>query len=106
MDPTDEKLLHDFYAGDTPALEQLARRLDPILARIVYQIIRARTGSSKQAMGEWDIDERLAGMWAHVLGTHTTGLAPWPHQRLSALTWLIHLLCLELDRHLGFRGPF
>jgi hypothetical protein len=34
------------------------------------------------------------------------GLARWPNQRLSALTWLIHILCLEMDRHMGVRPPF
>ena len=109
MNPTDEELLHTFYnaAGtDTTALQQLAERLDRFLARIAYQILVARTGSEVQSLGEWDIDDRLQGTWTHVLGTRMTGLARWPHQRLTALTWLIHLLCLEMDRHLGFRGPF
>src|SRR5262245_46863326 len=106
MKPTDEELLHSFYdAGDSAALERLADRHDPLLARIAYQILRARIGSQAQ-LGEWDIDERLADVWAYVLGTRMTGLGRWPHQRLTALTWLIHLLCLEMDQHLGFRLPF
>jgi hypothetical protein len=106
MNPTDERLLHDFYACDTSALERLAERLDPLLARIAQQFVCARTGSAVQAREEWYIDERLASLWAHVLGTKLTGLGRWPHQRLTVLTWLIHLLCIELDRHLGFSGPF
>jgi hypothetical protein len=107
MDPTDEELLHAFYAaGDTSTLERLAERLDPFLARIAYQILQARTGSALQALGEWDIDDRLGDLWTHVLATRVAGLARWPHQRLTALTWLIHLLCIEMDRHLGFRAPF
>jgi hypothetical protein len=106
IEPADEEMLHAFYGCDTAALERLAERQNPLLARIAYMILRARTGSAAQALGEWDIDERLVSLWAHVLATKMTGLAPWPHQRLSALTWLIHLLCLEMDRHLGLRGPF
>jgi hypothetical protein len=108
MNPTDEELLHAFYnatGSDTTALEQLAERLDSFLAHIAYQVLAARTGPV-QARGEWDIDDRLQDVWTQVLGTRVTGLARWPHARLTALTWLVHLPCLELDRHLGFRGPF
>jgi hypothetical protein len=77
-----------------------------LLARVAYLILQARTGSAVQALGEWDIDERLANVWAHVLMTRQGGVGRWPHQRLSVLTWLIHLLCLEMDRHLGLRPPF
>lgn len=106
MDPTDERLLHDFYACDAAALERLAARHDPLLARVAHLILVARTGSQVQALGEWDIDDRLSNVWAHVLMTKMTGLAVWPHQRLTALAWLLHLLALEMDRHLGFRPPF
>jgi hypothetical protein len=106
MNPTDEELLHAFYDCDASALERLAKRLDPLLARIANLILQTRTGSAAQALGEWDIEERLLSLWTHVLSTKMTGMATWPQQRLSALTWLIHLLCLEMDRHLGFRGPF
>jgi hypothetical protein len=109
MNPTDEELLHAFYnaaATDTAALQQLADRLDSALGQIAYQILVVRTGSALQALDEWDIDDRLHGMWTNVLSTRQTGLARWPYQRLTALTWIVHLLCLEMDRHLGFRGPF
>jgi hypothetical protein len=69
-------------------------------------ILLVRTGSGSLSLNEWDIDERLTEVWSYVGGTQVTGLARWPHQRLTALTWLIHLLCLEMDRHLGFSGPF
>jgi len=106
MNPTDEELLHAFYAGDTAALDQLAERHDQLLWQIANLILVTRTGSAVQALGEWDIDERLANVWAHVAMTRLAAFGPWPHQRLSALTWLIHILCLEMDRHLGLRGPF
>ena len=106
MSPTDEELLHAFYAGDSDALERMADRHDPVLWGLAYLILKARTGSAVQARGEWDISERLSQVWAHVLMTQQTSFGTWPHQRLSALTWLIHLLSLEMDRHLGLRGPF
>jgi len=106
MKPTDEELLHGFCAGDTAALDRLAERHDPLLDEFAYLILRTRTGSAVQALGEWDTDERLASVWAHVVMTRQAVMGSWPHQRLSALTWLIHLLCLEMDQHLGFRGPF
>jgi hypothetical protein len=106
MNGTDEQLMHAFYAGDTTALDELATRYDPLLARVAHQILLARTGSEVQARGEWDIDDRLSNIWAHVLSTRMTGLARWPHQRLTVLAWLLHLLTLEMDRHLGFRPPF
>jgi hypothetical protein len=106
MSPSDEELLHAFYAGDNAAIERLVERHDPLLRRIAYLILEARTGSQLQARGEWDVRERLERMWTQVLMTREAALASWPHQRLSALTWLIYLLCLEMDRHLGFRPPF
>jgi hypothetical protein len=106
LNKTDEEVLHAFYGCDSDALEVLAERHDPLLSRIAYLMLRARTGSSLQALGEWDIDERLMSLWSHIQATKVTKLAPWPHQRLSALTWLIYLMCLEMDQHLGLRGPF
>ena len=46
MSPTDEELLHGFYACETAALQRLAERLDPFLARVAGLILRARTGSA------------------------------------------------------------
>jgi hypothetical protein len=106
MNPTDEALLHAFYVGDNTALEQLAERHAPLLWQVAFLILQSRTGSAVHALGEWDIDEQLANVWTHVLMTRQAGMGVWPHQRLSALTWVIHILCLEMDRHLGFRGPF
>jgi hypothetical protein len=106
MNPTDEDLLHTFYAGDSGALEQLIGRYSRLLRRLAYLILRKRTGSKVQALREWDIDQRTANVWTHILLTREAALGGWPHQRLSALTWFIHLLCLEMDRHLGFRAPF
>src|SRR4051812_17158054 len=100
MNPTDEELLHTFYAGDTAAIEQLMKRLDTILWQIAYQILLTRTGSGVQVLDEWDIDERVTNVWAHVMATRQVAIGSWPHQRLSALTWLIYILCLEMDRHL------
>jgi|GEM_PF-5522928 len=106
MMPTDEELLHNFYAGDSTALQRLVERHQRILGRIAYLILQTRTGSEAQAFIEWDLDERLISMWTHVLSTREVNVGRWPHQRLSVLTWLIHLVSLVLDRHLGFRGPF
>jgi hypothetical protein len=106
MDPTDEDVLHAFYAGDNTALERLVERHDLLLWQIAFEILKTRTGSAVQALAEWDIDERLTSMWTHVAMTRQAAIGSWPHQRLSALTWIIHLLCLEMDRHLGLRGPF
>lgn len=106
MVPTDEDLLHRFYAGDTGALERIADRHTPLLARLAHMILVVRTGSEVQSLGEWDIAERVEGVWVQLLLTRQAGTARWPHQWMSALTWLIHLLALEMDRHLGRRGPF
>ncbi len=106
MKPTDEELLHAFYAGDSAAIARLAERHDSVLSRVAYLILEARTGSEVQALSEWDAGERLDGVWTHVLLTQQGSLGSWPHQRLSVLTWIIHLLCLEMDRHLGFRAPY
>src|SRR4051794_25146044 len=106
MSPSDEELLHAFYAGDDHAIERLVERHDPVLKQVAYLILQARTGSRMQARREWDIDDRLTQVWTHVAMTRQAGLGAWPHQRLSALTWLIYLLCLEMDRHLRFHGPF
>jgi hypothetical protein len=103
---SDEELLHTFYAGDNAALEQLAARHDPILARIAHQILLVRGGPVPLALGEWDIDDRLNNLWAHVNHTREVNLGRWPHQQLSALRWLIFLLCAEMDRNMGLRGPF
>ena len=106
MSPSDEQLLHDFYSGDNAALEKLTARLDPVLARIAHQVLLARAGPGPLALGEWDIDERLNNLWAHVYLTRQTNFGRWPHQQLSALRWLIFLLCAEIDRNMGLRGPF
>ena len=106
MPPSDEKLLHDFYAGDNAALEQLAARHDRILVRVAHLILLARTASMSLALSEWDIDERLNEMWANVELTRRTNIGRWPHLQISALRWLISLLCEEMDRNMGLRGPF
>jgi hypothetical protein len=106
MNPTDEELLHAFYAGDNEAVKSLAVRHDPLLWEVAFLILRARTGSVARALGEWDVNERVNGAWTHVLMTRLASIGSWPHQRLSALTWLIHILCLEMDRHVDLRGPF
>jgi hypothetical protein len=106
MNPTDEELLHAFYAGDNAAIESLIERHDALLWQVAFLILQTRTGSAVQAWREWDIEERVASAWVHVLRTRQAAIGPWPHQRLSALTWFLHLLCLEMDRHLGLRGPF
>ena len=80
MEPSDEQLLHDFYTGDNAALEELARRLDPILARIAHQILLVRGGPVPLALGEWDIDDRLSNLWVHVHQTRTANFGRWPHQ--------------------------
>jgi hypothetical protein len=106
MSPSDEQLLHDFYGGDNGALEQLAARHDPILARIAHQVLLVRAGPGPLILGEWDIDERLVNVWAHVHNTREANFGRWPYQQLSGLRWLIFLLCAELDRNMGMRGPF
>src|SRR5258706_16455111 len=106
MNPTDEELLHAFYAGDSAAVERLAERHTVMLWQLAYLILLARTGSTAQASSEWDIDERLTNVWVHVHLTRQAAFGMWPHQRLTALTWVIHLLCLEMDRHMDLRGPF
>jgi hypothetical protein len=106
MEPSDERLLHAFYAGDNAALDQLAARHDPILARFAHLILLARAASMPLALGEWDIDERLSDLWANVYLTRKTNVGRWPHQQLSGLRWLISLLCEEMDRDMGIRGPF
>lgn len=105
MNP-DEQLLHQFYAGDTNALDELSRRNETTLARIGYQLLLARTGSAVQVTEEWDLSERLDAVWELVLMSREVNMGRWPHQRLTVLTWLIHLLCQETDRHLGFRPPY
>jgi hypothetical protein len=106
MSPTDEELLHSFYGGDNAALGRLAERRAPMLSRIAYSLLKARIGSAVQARAEWDLGERMGNVWAYVLSTRNVNIGRWPNQRLSALTWLVHLVCLEMDRHLGFSGPF
>jgi len=106
MSPTDEELLHAFYAGDNSALDLLFDRYEPNLAQMGRLILELRTGSTIQARGEWDIDERLSSVWIHVATTRSVHFGRWPYERVSALTWIIHLLCLEMDRHMGLRGPF
>jgi hypothetical protein len=106
MSPSDEQLLHTFYAGDNTALEQLAARHDPMLARVAHLILLARAAAAPLALGEWDIDERLNNLWANVYLTRRTNVGRWPHQQLSALRWFISLLCEEIDRDLAIRGPF
>jgi hypothetical protein len=106
VDRTDEELLHAYYAADAAALDELAQRHNPVLEQIARLILQARTGSALQALAEWDTDARLVNLWGHVVMTSQAGIGSWPYQRLSALTWFIYLLCLEMDRHLGLRGPF
>jgi hypothetical protein len=62
-----EQLLHRFYAGDTGAIDELARRYDPMLAQIAYRVLVVRTGSAAQATGEWDVNARLDEVWTVVL---------------------------------------
>ena len=98
--------MHGFYAGNNGAIEQLMERFDPTLAQIGVLILKIRTGSEIQAIAEWNVNQRLGKVWAYVLGTRAVNIGRWPNQRISALTWLIHLMSLEMDNHLGFRGPF
>jgi hypothetical protein len=86
VDRTDEELLHAFYAGDVAALDELARRHNPVLEGIARLIVQARTGSALQALAEWDTDARLTKVWDHVALTTQAGIGSWPHQRLSALS--------------------
>jgi len=105
MAVTDEELLHSFYGGDDEALKQLAARLEPGLSRMAFLILRVRTGLDVSALGEWDVEDRIrmcVPCAKYGQGQH----GPMPHQRLSVLTWIIHLLCLEMDRHLGFLAPY
>ena len=81
MNPTDEELLHAFYAGDTTALERLAERQDPLLARIAYLILLTRTGSEVQALGEWDISEiQLYSDDYRVFNSPQWSLNGWPNR--------------------------
>jgi hypothetical protein len=100
------QLLHSFYAGNNAALEQLAARLDSILARVAHLILLARAKAMPLALDEWVIDDRLSSLWAHVYLTRLTNISRWPHQQISGLRWLISLLCQEMDRNMGLRGPF
>ncbi len=104
MEPTDEALLHAFYNGDAEALVQLAERFKPTLARVAHLMLQARTNSAN--VSEWDVDERLVRVWIVVSGSAQANFGFWPHQQLTALTWVIHLLCKEMDRHLGFIPPY
>jgi hypothetical protein len=104
MEPTDEALLHAFYAGDQAALVQLGVRLNPALANVAIVILHVRTNSAN--VSEWDVDERIVRVWSYVSATVQANSGRWPHQRLTALTWLIHVLSIEMDRHLGFTPPF
>ena len=52
MPPTDEELLHAFYAGDTDALERLDERHYLLLWEVAFLILQARTGSTVQALNE------------------------------------------------------
>ncbi len=106
MNPTDEELLQAFYTGNDEALEQLMDRHDPLLSQVASLILTERTGSSLQVLHEWDVDDRTAMVWTHVMDTRQANLGLWPRTRLSVLTWLIYLLCLEMDRHLGFQPPY
>lgn len=74
MSPSDEELLHAFYVDDTATLEELVRRHDPLLQQVALLILQARTGSPLQALGEWDLSERLEGLWNHVLMTREAAL--------------------------------
>ena len=105
MQPTDEELMHAYYGGNSAALDSLAARLDPLLARAARDILTHRTGSPARA-GEWDIDDRLSDVWASVENSKRIGSGGWPHARVSVLTWLLYLLGTEMDRHLGRRPPF
>jgi hypothetical protein len=105
MSVSDEELLHRFYAGESAAIDELAQRLDPFLTRVGEQVFLVRAGSAIQAQ-EWDVGERLHAVWILVMMSRKVNMGSWPSQRLSALTWLIHLLCQEIDRHLGMQPPF
>jgi hypothetical protein len=106
MGPSDEELLHAFYAGDAAALEGLMERHSPLLEQVALLILQARAGSRAQALGEWDLSERVGSVWVHVRLTREAAFGVWPHQRLSALACLIYLLCQEMDRHLDLHPPF
>lgn len=106
MNPTDEELMHDFYADNESALVELATRFDFLLGQVAYLILFARTGSEVQSQGEGDIDEHIYEVWTHVQNTRLAGFGRWPHTRLSVLAWILYLLSLEMDRHLGFHPPY
>jgi hypothetical protein len=106
MRPSDEDLLHAFYAGDDAALEEIRERYDSILARFAQLFLFGRGIAMAQVLGEWDTDERVNDVWVNVYLTRMTNMATWPHLRMSVLRWFIYLLCEEMDRHLGFEGPF
>src|SRR5258708_15343792 len=63
--PSDELLMHAFYASDNAALEQLAARHDPVLARVAHLNLLARATVMPLALGEWDIDDRLVHLSAN-----------------------------------------
>ena len=100
--PSDEQLMAAYYQCDAGALDRLAERHHALLARFVYLMLVARTGNSAQALGEWDLDERVQNVWAVVMLSKmgNTGRRP---QNVSVLVWLVSLVCREVDRHLGYR---
>src|SRR4051794_34552463 len=51
---SDEDLLKRFYAGDTAALDALTDRYHELLARVIYLLLFARTGSDAD-LATWDI---------------------------------------------------
>lgn len=106
MNSSDEELMHAFYAGEVSALDHLAFRHGQTLAQVSYLILLARTGSVVQSLGEWDLEGRLSSVWDQVVRTSQVEIGRWPHQRITVLAWLIHLVSLEMDRHLGFRPPY
>jgi hypothetical protein len=106
MSPTYEELLHRFYAGDNEALHRLSDRCDRYLLGVASLILQARTGSTVQASMEWNLDERLVNVWTNVLMTSQVNIGRWPHERLSALTWLIHWFASSWTGIWGFGRHF
>ena len=82
--PTDEELLHAFYAGDDVALHRLGDRLGEFLFEIALLILRAR-GVASAALAEWDLGDRLADVWAAVVPSRAGRRGRWVYEHVSAL---------------------
>ena len=100
---SDEQLIRAFYACDSAALDTLADRYHLLLARVVFLVMWARTGSRVQALREWDIDDRVQNVWAEVYNGKFRIGQVWEPNKGSVLNWLIDLAAREMDRHLRYR---